>query len=50
MPTPEQKDPSFPAGPAGGNTSVGTSGLTKRESIGLAVIAIVGALILIFKH
>ena len=38
MPTPEQKDPSFPSGSAGGSTPSGGSGLSRNEKIALNAI------------
>ena len=47
MPTPEQKDPSFPSGPAGGETSAG-SGLSRNEKIALTILGVIGILALYF--
>ena len=45
----EQKDPSNPTGPAGGDTSAGTSGLSKTEKLAVFLLAVAALLIYFFK-
>ena len=48
MPAPEQKDPIASSSPAGGETSAGTSGLSRNEKIALTILGVIGILALYF--
>lgn len=45
----EFKDPNTPSGPAGGDTSAGTSGLSKSEKLALYLLGVAALLLYFFK-
>ncbi len=49
MPAPEQKDPIASSSPAGGETSAGTSGLSRNEKIALYLLGVAALLLYFFK-